>query len=214
MLDGYRYQGRHRRPSAAGRTAARLASASAAVVIPLAVAAPAEAASDSTWDRLAQCESSGRWNYNGASGYDGGLQFLPRTWTAFGGGDFAQYAYQASRAEQIVVAERVLAVQGWNAWPACSKKLGIRGESASPRKAQKAEAPKAKKSSKSAGKPKAEHSKRRASASVEGSYVVKSGDTLSGIAAVRGTTWQELYAANRGVVEQPNLIYPGERLKV
>ncbi|MET0786495.1 MAG: transglycosylase family protein [Paenisporosarcina sp.] len=78
------------------------------------------------WDRLAECESGGNWSYNGSSGYDGGLQFLPSTWVANGGRDFAEYAWQATREEQIIVAERLRAIVGWSAWPACSRKLGLR----------------------------------------------------------------------------------------
>lgn len=78
------------------------------------------------WGRLAGCESGHRWDYNGSSGYDGGLQFLPSTWTANGGGEFAQYAWQASALEQMIIAERVLDRQGWGAWPTCARKLGLR----------------------------------------------------------------------------------------
>ena len=78
------------------------------------------------WDELAWCESGEQWNYNGGSGYDGGLQFWPPTWEAYGGNEFADYAWQASREAQIIVAERVLADVGWGAWPACSRKLGLR----------------------------------------------------------------------------------------
>lgn len=78
------------------------------------------------WDRLAFCESSGNWAYNGGSGFDGGLQFHPGTWTAYGGGQFAPYAWGASREQQIVIAEKVLAGQGWGAWPGCARKLGLR----------------------------------------------------------------------------------------
>ena len=78
------------------------------------------------WDRLAQCESGGNWSYNGGSGYDGGLQFLPSTWRAYGGQDFADAAWQASREQQIAVAERVLDDVGWGAWPTCSRRLGLR----------------------------------------------------------------------------------------
>jgi len=78
------------------------------------------------WVRLAECESGSRWSYNGGSGYDGGLQFSPSTWTANGGGEFAQFAWQASAFEQMVIAERVLDQQGWRAWPTCSRKLGLR----------------------------------------------------------------------------------------
>ncbi|MBZ8176338.1 DUF3235 domain-containing protein [Corynebacterium poyangense] len=85
----------------------------------------ASAAPDSDWDRLAQCESGGNWHINTGNGYSGGLQFSPSTWTAHGGGEFAPQAHQATREQQIVVAERVLASQGWGAWPACSASLGL-----------------------------------------------------------------------------------------
>jgi len=75
------------------------------------------------WDRLAQCESGGNWGTNTGNGYSGGLQFAPGTWAANGG---SGSAHNASRAEQIRVAERVRAAQGWGAWPACSAKLGLR----------------------------------------------------------------------------------------
>jgi hypothetical protein len=78
------------------------------------------------WDDLAWCESGGNWSYNGGSGYDGGLQFWPPTWEAYGGNEFADRAWQASREQQIIVAERVLDDVGWGAWPACSRKLGLR----------------------------------------------------------------------------------------
>ena len=78
------------------------------------------------WDRLAQCESGGNWSYNGPSGFDGGLQFHPGTWSAYRLPGYPAYAYQATREMQIRVAERVLASQGWGAWPACSAMLGLR----------------------------------------------------------------------------------------
>jgi len=80
----------------------------------------------SVWDSLAQCEASGNWSINNGNGYSGGLQFAHSTWTGFGGGEFAPMAYQATREQQIVVAERVLASQGWGAWPGCTRKLGLR----------------------------------------------------------------------------------------
>lgn len=43
-------------------------------------------------------------------------------------------------------------------------------------------------------------------------YVVKSGDTLSGIAARYGTTYQEL--ARKNEIANPNLIYPGQIIKI
>lgn len=90
-----------------------------------AFAGNANAAPDSDWDRLAQCEAGGNWGINTGNGYHGGLQFSPRTWSGHGGGEFASTANQASREQQIVVAERVLESQGWGAWPSCSSRLGL-----------------------------------------------------------------------------------------
>jgi hypothetical protein len=80
---------------------------------------------ESIWDRLAQCESGGNWSSNVGT-FDGGLQFHPGTWRAYGGTQYAPAANQATREQQITVAQRVLAAQGWGAWPACSRKLGLR----------------------------------------------------------------------------------------
>lgn len=89
-----------------------------------AMAMPANAAPVSTWDALAECESGGNWGINTGNGFSGGLQFTPSTWAAFGG---TGNAANASKAEQIRVAENVQAGQGWGAWPACSAKLGLSG---------------------------------------------------------------------------------------
>ncbi|WP_309121783.1 choice-of-anchor I family protein [Paenibacillus sp.] len=51
-----------------------------------------------------------------------------------------------------------------------------------------------------------------APASASGVYVVKPGDTLSGIAANYGLTWRQLQAINR--FRDPNLIYPGQSVKL
>ncbi|GLY64328.1 transglycosylase [Amycolatopsis taiwanensis] len=79
-----------------------------------------------TWDALAQCEATGNWAANTGNGFEGGLQFTNSTWLAYGGGAYAQHAYQATREEQIAVATRVQAGQGWGAWPVCSRKIGLR----------------------------------------------------------------------------------------
>jgi resuscitation-promoting factor RpfA len=114
-----------RSDSGKGRSLLRLAVAGAvAVGATFGVAAPANAASVSVWDKLAKCESGGNWKINTGNGYSGGLQFSARTWRAFGG---KGSAHKASKAEQIKIAERVLKKQGWKAWPACSRKLGLRG---------------------------------------------------------------------------------------
>jgi LysM repeat protein len=76
------------------------------------------------WDAVAQCESSGDWSIDDGNGFYGGLQFTESTWLAYGGGQYASYANEASKAEQETVANRVLAGQGIGAWPVC----GPRGE--------------------------------------------------------------------------------------
>ena len=80
----------------------------------------------SVWDTIAQCESGGNWATDTGNGFQGGLQFTPSTWAAYGGTQYAPTANQATREQQIAVAEKVQAAQGWGAWPACTSKLGIR----------------------------------------------------------------------------------------
>lgn len=79
------------------------------------------------WDCVADCESSGRWAVNTGNGLYGGLQFRQPTWEEYGGLRFAPRADLASREQQIRVAEEVLATQGWDAWPTCSKRYGLAG---------------------------------------------------------------------------------------
>lgn len=79
--------------------------------------------SGSVWDKLAQCESGGNWSINTGNGYYGGLQFSLSTWRAYGG---SGYPHKASREEQIRIAKKVQASDGWGAWPGCSSKLGLR----------------------------------------------------------------------------------------
>ncbi|WP_329209333.1 transglycosylase family protein [Streptomyces sp. NBC_00683] len=85
-----------------------------------AVAAPA-LVTGTDWDRIAECESNGRWNINTGNGYHGGLQFAPSTWRAYGGGKYAPRADLATRSEQIAVGERVARSQGLSAWPTCGR---------------------------------------------------------------------------------------------
>jgi len=182
---------------APGRSLLRLAVVGAvATGAPLALAGTASAAPDSAWDKLAQCESGGNWSINSGNGYYGGIQFNASTWHAFGGEGLP---HQASRSEQIAVAERTLAAQGWNAWPACSRKMGLRGHSADPGNTA---APTAKKASAPA----------KATKSSGGGYVVKRGDTLSKIAKARGTSVKALVAANG--LTNAHVLKVGRSLKV
>lgn len=85
----------------------------------LALGLPAIAQADPNWDRVAQCESGGNWAINTGNGYHGGLQFTLGTWHANGGTGLPE---NASREEQIRVAENVLKTQGIGAWPVCGRR--------------------------------------------------------------------------------------------
>ena len=87
-------------------------------------AAPAFAATNAEWDAVAQCESGGNWQINTGNGYYGGLQFSAQTWSGHGGGQYAATADQATKEQQIEIAEKVLASQGAGAWPNCGGPLG------------------------------------------------------------------------------------------
>ncbi|MGX1274154.1 hypothetical protein RKD18_007348 [Streptomyces phaeoluteigriseus] len=113
---------RHGRgPLRSGRTALRLVLPVAAlltVMAPSAGAAPSVPA-EADWDAIARCESGGNWRANTGNGHYGGLQFSQRSWVAAGGLRHAPRADLASRKEQIIVARRLAALQGMNAW-ACA----------------------------------------------------------------------------------------------
>ncbi|MEU2628375.1 transglycosylase family protein [Kitasatospora sp. NPDC007106] len=109
------------------------ATALLALTAPLALGGHASAASVSTWDRVAQCESGGNWSIVSANGlYYGGLQFSQSTWLGYGGSQYAQYANRATKQQQILIAEKVLASQGEGAWPHCGPLAGLGGDHADP----------------------------------------------------------------------------------
>ncbi|MCU1570457.1 MAG: transglycosylase [Naasia sp.] len=196
-------------------------------------AAPASAASQSTWDAIAQCESSGNWQIDTGNGYYGGLQFSPDTWAAYGGSGSAA---DASKEQQIAVAERVLASQGWGAWPACSAQLGLSGTSGSLE--SDSSAPQSDSSStadESTGDASTSDStdessstedvaaepapapRHVASVALSGeTYTVVSGDTLDKIATKLGVSggWQQLADANVATIDDPDLIFPGQKLQL
>ena len=105
------------------RTAAALA-IGGAVAATMSMPA-ANAVDGATWDALAQCESGGNWSINTGNGFYGGLQFTQQSWNGVG---MSGSPVTASRAQQIEAGERLLAIQGWGAWPACSAKLGLYGK--------------------------------------------------------------------------------------
>jgi len=103
------------------RTFVSAAALAAATITPVvATTTTADAASVRTWNRIAHCESSGRWHINTGNGYYGGLQISKSTWNGYGGRKFARYPHGATKREQIRVAERIRHGQGWGAWPSCA----------------------------------------------------------------------------------------------
>jgi hypothetical protein len=76
------------------------------------------------WDRLAECETGGRWDLQGAR-YGGGLQIMTGTWRNFGGTEFADLPGHATREQQIVVGRAIVEGGGWRQWPGCAKRLGL-----------------------------------------------------------------------------------------
>ncbi|WP_096866872.1 transglycosylase family protein [Mycolicibacterium houstonense] len=100
-----------------------VAATSAGLMLTPLFAAAAPAGADTVnWDAIAECESGGNWSTDTGNGHYGGLQFKPSTWAAHGG---VGSPSAASRAEQIRVAENVLATQGIGAWPKCGSRGGM-----------------------------------------------------------------------------------------
>jgi LysM repeat protein len=175
-----------------------------------AVAAPASAA-EHDWGGVAQCESSGNWSINSGNGYYGGLQFSTSTWKGYGGAGYAPRADLASPAQQIAVAENVLAGQGAGAWPTCGRQLsGGRTAAAAARPPDAPAAPVA------AAHPAAAPAPSPSAPSARGTYAVKAGDTLATVARAQGVHggWQGLWALNRSTVRNPNLIRVGQHLTI
>ena len=217
--------------STAARRSLALAAASGMAIGAAALGAPAANAADgSTWDALAQCESGGNWATNTGNGYYGGLQFSPSTWSAYGGTGLAS---DASREQQIAIAENVLAGQGWGAWPSCSSQLGLSGTAGTassgtqvqtapvqPQAAPVQEIPVQPAPVQQAPAPvqqAPEQGRHAAHVPLSGeTYTVVAGDTLSTIAEKLGIAggWATLVDANAGTVADPNLIFEGQVLQL
>ncbi|MFF0082566.1 transglycosylase family protein [Streptomyces canus] len=128
MLSG---NGRHRRPRQAPALLIAAGVTGSAIAIPLLGATGASAATGTTWDRVAECESGGSWSANDGNGYYGGLQMSQENWEKYGGLEYAKTADLASRNQQIAVAEKLLADQGIAAWPTCGLLNGLSKDSSS-----------------------------------------------------------------------------------
>jgi resuscitation-promoting factor RpfA len=127
------------------------------------------------------------------------VQFSDETWDAYGGERYASTADEATREQQIVIAEKVLDAQGWDAWPACSEELGLDGSDA-------------------AGTPDGTSTVSRGGdrepAPSGDTYTVQSGDTLGEIADQYGVSWRTLWELNDDQISDPNLIYVGQELQL
>ncbi|MHC3470619.1 transglycosylase family protein [Streptomyces sp. 7R007] len=222
-------KGKHRRPSKATRAAALAGVTGVAIAAPLMAAGNASAATASEWDAVAQCESGGNWSINTGNGYYGGLQFSASTWAAYGGTAYAPQANQATKAQQIAVAEKVLASQGKGAWPVCGTGLSsaaYNGSSASTGSSSSSSGTTTRSTEQQSASRSSERSTVQKSAKTvttptgkkvkkgDGEYKVVKGDTLSSIAEKHGVKggWKKLFELNKDIVEDANLIYPGQQL--
>ncbi|WP_314416175.1 transglycosylase family protein [Rothia mucilaginosa] len=193
----------------------------------------ANAADGATWDALAQCESGGNWSINTGNGFYGGLQFTQQSWNGVG---MSGSPVNATRAQQIEAGERLLAIQGWGAWPACSAKLGLYGKTgAAPtytepttstaatttvaaqsqtQQAYTAPAAQAAPAAPAAEAPAAPVA--AAPKAAAGTYTVVPGDSLSLIAAKLGVAggYQAIAAANTDIIYNVDLIFPGQVLNI
>ncbi|MEO6502195.1 MAG: transglycosylase family protein [Jatrophihabitantaceae bacterium] len=203
-----KYVGCHRavaKPASRARLALAGSLTTAAAVASLTALSPsADAAPAHNWDGVAQCESSGNWKINTGNGYYGGLQFSYSTWLAFGGGAYASRADLATKAQQIVIAERTLIGQGVGAWPTCGRYL----RTATP-VSTRAPAVRTQPAAKPAPRPAA------TPARTNRVYTVRSGDTLYKIAVAHRIPggWPALARLNPQI-SNPNLIFVGQRLAV
>lgn len=177
-------------------------------------ATTASAATTADWEKLASCESGGNWSINTGNGYYGGVQFSSSTWLGYGGGAYARTANLATESEQVAIANKVLASQGWGAWPSCSVKEGLSGL---PTTGGPTTAPGG--SPGSTTHTKVRHATRSTAPTghvtlSKTMYTVRVGDTLGTIATREHVVggWRTLWAANVKALPNPDLIRVGERL--
>lgn len=170
----------------AGATVAAIAGT---VVVTTAMDAQA-APDDVNWDAVAACESGGNWGISTGNGFYGGLQFTLSTWRANGGTGMPQ---NASREQQIAVANNVLRTQGIGAWPVCGARAGA-----------------------AVIAPTAPRHTAPVTLSARSTYTVTAGDTLSAIADTHGVDggWTSIWNLNKDVVPDPAMIYPGQTLRI
>ena len=231
--------GRAERPQ--GKKGVKTALAAAVVLgagmaLPVIGAGTANAATIDEWERVAQCESNGQWNLaSGDRDSTGGLQFRVASWNdalsylrskGIDTSDYPSMPYQATKKQQIIAGEALLAIQGPRAWsvtfngaPHCGNAAAGALSTGSmfeggPNPYPDTNTSTPKPDTTTPTKPKPETTPEPQTKAGE-KYTVKRGDTLSKIAVAQDVDggWQALYAANKSVVgPNPNLIYPGQKL--
>lgn len=166
-------------------------------------------ANNTNWDAIAKCESGNNWHINTGNGFYGGLQFTKDTWLSAGGGKYAPRADLATKDEQIAIASTL----GLGNWPVCGKLAGTTGSH----------------TTKHYNQPKyvwkvpshpVHHTNPLPPTPITFPkcdykvYTVVPGDTLYEIGKKYDISWQQIYAANRDIINDPNLIFPGEKLRI
>ncbi|MDT0413760.1 MULTISPECIES: transglycosylase family protein [Streptomyces] len=208
----------------------------AAIAVPLMATGSASAASTSTWDAVAQCESGGNWSINTGNGYYGGLQFSQSSWAAAGGTQYASRADLATKDQQIATAERLLDMQGPGAW-SCAGAGNLSNDGVDPGVNPSGGGQQSQPQERSSGDQSASRSQERQAPQQQhttpksttgtvktdtgitvpkgdGEYKVVKGDSLSEIAQKHHVSggWNKLFELNKDVVKDADLIYPGQQL--
>ncbi|MET9629139.1 transglycosylase family protein [Lentzea sp. NPDC006480] len=209
-------RGKQGKQGSAARTIAKVAAAGIIAAAPLGLAVGTANAQGMDWDALAQCEASGNWGANTGNGYYGGLQFTQGTWNANGG---SGNPANASRAEQIRVAENVLRTQGAKAWPVCSQRVGAYAGKTAPAPQQAQPQRKAAPQQRTAAAPVQQApvvALPGSKSNPNGNYEIKAGDTLSKIADENKVAggWQAIVEKNKDFLTNPDLIFPGAKIQL
>ncbi|HEY1971006.1 MAG TPA: transglycosylase family protein [Pseudonocardia sp.] len=187
----------------------------------------AEPAPSIDWAPIISCESGGNVHaQNSESTASGLFQFVDGSWRAYGGTKFARRAKDATAEQQTVVANTAFARSGLTPWAASRHcwhgKVSHAGSSThavSTRTTHTRTTHTRTTHTPTTHTPTthtAAGGRHRAPAAVTpgGTYTVAAGDTLTGIASRHGITWQSVWAANKSSVARPNLLHPGEQLKL
>ena len=190
----------------------------------------AKAAGDTIWDAVAQCETGQNWATTSVPGYSGGLASPTSTGRPSAVPSSRRSRTRQTREQQIIVAQRILAVNGPNAWPVCGPRAGLtKANGGAASAAPAAAAPSTSRSTTRTAPKTTTTTTKKATTTPNGdepaytapavsgkSVTVKAGDTLSELAQALGVKggWKALYQANTSIVKNPNLIYVGQVLKL